>query len=108
LSTLALAACLAATGARAGDAPEPQSGDARCRSLGVGFLAVPGSDACVRFSGYVAAGADTTPRGAAGPLQAPVAPGMSAGAGVALDAQTNTPMGPLRTYIQVNRPGFGP
>jgi hypothetical protein len=110
LPIAALAACLAATGACAGDAPAPLRGDAHCQSLGDGFLAVPGSDACVRFSGYVAAGAgfDTTPRGARAPLQAPLAPVMRARAGVAFDSSMDTPMGPVRTYIEVGRPRFAP
>ena len=110
LSMAALAACLVATGARGGDAPAPLSADARCNALGDGFLAVPGSGACVRFSGYVAAGAgfDATPRRAPGPLQAPLPPVMDPGAGAAFDAEMDTPMGPAGAHIEVGHSRFGP
>jgi hypothetical protein len=109
-STVTLATCLAATAARAGDAPAPLREDARCQSFGDGFLAVPGSDACVRFSGYVAAGAgfNAGSRGAPGSLQAPVAPIMGTDAGAAFETQTDTPMGPVHTYVEVGRPRFAP
>jgi Porin subfamily len=112
LSTLSLAACLAASGVRAADAAAPLRDNGRCRSLGEGFLAVPGSDACVRFSGYVDAGADfdSPPRAApaSGPLQAPAAPVLRAGAGAAFDARMDTPMGPARAYLELGRPGLDP
>jgi hypothetical protein len=108
LSMAALAACMAATNARAGDAPAPLSADAHCDALGDGFLAVPGSGACVRFSGYVAAGAgfETTPHRAPGQLSAPGAP--LAGAGAAFDAEVDTPMGPLRSYLEVSHSRAAP
>jgi porin-like protein len=118
LSTLSLAACLSAecltaTSAQAGDAPVAQN-DTRCRAQGEGFIAAPGSDVCVRFSGYVAAGAEyepqSRPNAAPGPLQAPLPPVMQTNVGASLDARTDTAMGPLRAYIQVGRspPGANP
>lgn len=109
LSTLSLAAWLAAAGARAGEAAPTTGDDARCAAEGEGFVAAPGSSACVRFSGYIAAGAgfETAPR-PPGAFQASAPPVVRAEAGVAFDGRMNTPMGPLRAYIEVHRPGFSP
>ena len=38
--------------------PAKTPDNAHCRALGEGFFAVSGSDACIRISGYVAAGAE--------------------------------------------------
>jgi hypothetical protein len=107
VSTLSLAACLAASGVRAADADAPLREDGRCHALGAEFLAVPGSNACVRFSGYVSAGAgfDAPARGAPASslLQGP-----RTRAGAAFDARMNTPMGPARAYIELGRPGLEP
>jgi hypothetical protein len=112
LSTLSLAACLAASGARAADAAAPLRDNSRCSALGEGFFAVPGSDACVHFSGYVDAGAgfESPARGApaSGPLQAPTAPVLHAGVSAAFDGRMDTPVGPARAYIELGRPGVDP
>src|ERR1700678_2833285 len=46
----------------AGDAVAPNApptpGQARCNAMGEGFYAIAGSNACIKISGYVAAGAD--------------------------------------------------
>ena len=74
-ATFSLAACLAAADVRAGDSAAPIApSDARCRSHGEGFIGVAGSDACIRISGYVDAGADfsASRSGRDAPLLAPV------------------------------------
>jgi hypothetical protein len=110
-ATFSLAACLAATGVRAGDSPSPLApADARCRSHGDGFVGVAGTDACVRISGYVDAGADfSTSRGAHdAPLLAPISPTSRTDAAAALDTRFDTSTGPARVYIEIGRPRFTP
>jgi len=110
-ATLSLAACLAATEVRAGDAAAPiATSDARCRSHGEGFFGVAGSDACIRISGYINAGADfSSPRsGRAAPLLAPANPGQKLGAAAALDTRFDTSAGPANVYIEIGRPRFAP
>ena len=110
-ATVSLAACLAGAEVRAGNPAAPIApSDARCRSQGDGFFGVPGSDACIRISGYVDAGADfSTPRGGrAAPLQPPTNPALRTGAGAALDTRFDTPAGPGRIYIDIGRPRFTP
>jgi hypothetical protein len=103
-------------GALAGDAapPKPAAGDdLHCSALGEGFFPVAGSSACIRISGYVAAGADLG--GALHPVAhggAPFEPSSTStlrtGAGAAADARFDTPMGPGRIYVQVGHENFGP
>jgi hypothetical protein len=101
-------ACLATAGARAGDSPSPIApSTARCHSYGEGYFGVRGSDACIRISGYVAAGADfSTSRGGRDTLLSN--PGMTTGVAAALDSRFDTPAGPARVYIQVGRSRFAP
>ena len=101
-------ACLATADARAGDSPSPIApSSARCHSYGEGFFGVAGSDACIRISGYVDAGADfSTSRGGRDALQAN--PGLTTGAAAALDTRFDTAAGPARVYIQVGRSRFAP
>jgi hypothetical protein len=111
VATFSLAACLAAAEARAGDSAAPLApSDARCRSHGDGFIGVTGSDACIRISGYVDAGADFSASrgGRDAPLLAPANPALKTGAAAALDTRFDTPMGPGRVYIEVGRPRFAP
>jgi len=110
-ATVSVVACLAAAEVRAGDPAAPIApSDTRCRSHGDGFFGVAGSDACIRISGYVGAGADfSTPRvGRAAPLQPPTNPVLRTGAGAALDTRFDTPAGPGRIYIDIGRPRFTP
>jgi hypothetical protein len=110
-AAFSLAACLAAAKVGAGEtaAPIAPSG-ARCRSYGEGFIGVAGSDACIRISGYVDAGADFSASrgGRAGPLLAPANPAATVGAAAALDTRFDTSMGPGRVYIEMGRPRFAP
>lgn len=106
-AAFSLAACLAAAEVRAGDSAAPIApSDARCHSYGEGFIGVAGSDACIRISGYVDAGADFSASrgGRAAPLLAPA----KTGAAAALDTRFDTPTGPGRVYIEIGRPRFAP
>ena len=110
-AAFSLAACLAAAEVRAGDSAAPIApSDARCRSYGEGFFGVAGSDACIRISGYVDAGADFSASrgGRAAPLPAPANPAAKIGAAAALDTRFDTPTGPGRVYIEIGRPRFAP
>ncbi|MGD0764299.1 MAG: porin [Roseiarcus sp.] len=116
LSVCALGASLVAGSACAGDASAPKSppaspNDARCRALGQGFFAVSGSDACIRISGYVAAGADfggglRSVSHDPAPFAAGAATMLGTRTGVSADARFDTPMGPGRLYIQVGRDNY--
>lgn len=116
LSVWALGASLVAGSAVAGDASAPKSppvspNDARCRALGEGFFAVSGSDACIRISGYVAAGADfggglRSVSHDPAPFAAGAATTLGTRAGVSADARFDSPMGPGRLYIQVGRDNY--
>jgi hypothetical protein len=110
-AAFSLAACLAAAEVRAGDSAAPIApSNARCRSHGDGFIGVAGSDACIRISGYIDAGADfsTSRGGRDAPLLAPANPALRTGAAAALDSRFDTSMGPARVYIEIGRPRFGP
>jgi hypothetical protein len=110
-ATFCLAAFLAAAEARAGDSAMPVApADARCHSLGDGFVGVSGSDACIRISGYVDAGADFSASrgGRVAPLLAPTNPVLGTGAAAALDTRFDTSTGPGRVYIEIGRPRFAP
>jgi hypothetical protein len=119
LAAFVLAGGLFAGAAYAGESPAPvpqpakSPDDARCSALGHGFFAVSGSDACIRISGYVAAGADfggalpSAGRGAA-PFGATTGAVMRTRAGASLDARFDTPMGPGRIYVDGGHERFGP
>lgn len=118
LSLGAVAAIVVAGGALAGDSsmtkqPAATPDDARCSAMGQGFFAVSGSDACIRISGYVAAGAEfggawrPAWRNSA-PFDAASTPALGTRVGVSADARFDTPMGPGRLYIQMGRDAFAP
>jgi hypothetical protein len=110
-ATVSLAACLAAAQAPAGDSAAPIApSDARCRSHGDGFIGVAGSDACIRISGYIDAGADfsTSRGGRDATLLAPANPALRTDAAAALDSRFDTSTGPARVYIEIGRPRFAP
>ncbi len=112
----AVAACLVAGSALAGDPltvgrPAAAASAARCSALGEGFFAVSGSSACIKISGYVAAGAvfgGVLPASARnfGPFGAAPAAPLRTRSGVSADARFDTPMGPGRLYIQLGRDGL--
>ena len=114
----ALVGGLFAGPAVAGDGltPEPPlktPDDGHCKALGEGFFQVSGSDACIRISGYVAAGADfgggSAPAWHAAPrFDSSSAAVMRTGGGVSLDARFDTPMGPGRIYVDSGYNHFGP
>ncbi len=113
----AAAASVVAGIAFAGDlaTPAPPAAtptDARCGALGEGFFAVSGSDACIRISGYIAAGAEFGGLRAvsrnSGLFDAAPTSAQRTRAGVSADARLDTPMGPGRLYIQVGRDNFQP
>lgn len=108
-ATFSLAACLAAADARAGDSAAPIApSNARCRSNGEGFFDVAGSDACIRISGYIDAGANfSTSRGGRDALLL-ANPGLRTGGATALDTRLNTSAGPARVYIEIGRPRIAP
>ena len=116
LSLCAVAASLVAGAAFAGDSfmpkqPEMKPNDARCSAQGDGFFAVSGSDACIRISGYVAAGADfggglRSVSHDPAPFAAGAATMLGTRTGVSADARFDTPMGPGRLYIQVGRDNY--
>src|ERR1700677_3737426 len=82
----------------AGDAVAPNApptpGQARCNAIGEGFYAVAGSNAFIKISGYVAAGADFVEPGAK------VAPrpngGLTSQTAVSAEVRLDTPLGPGR------------
>jgi hypothetical protein len=114
---LFILASIALSGAAlAGDdaPPKPPTGDGlRCSALGEGFFPVAGSNACIRISGYVAAGADFggglhSATHSAAPFESGATSTLRTGTGVAADARFDTPMGPGRIYVQVGHENFGP
>ena len=108
-ATISLLACLAALEARAGDSAAPISpSNARCHSQGEGFFGVAGSDACIRISGYIDAGADFSTSRSGRDATLLANPGMRTGAAAALDTRFDTPAGPARVYIEIGRPRFAP
>jgi hypothetical protein len=114
---LFILASIALSGAAlAGDvaALKPPTGDdLRCSALGEGFFPVAGSNACIRISGYVAAGADIggglhPVAHNAAPFEPAATSTLRTATGVAADARFDTPMGPGRIYVQVGHENFGP
>jgi hypothetical protein len=118
LSLCALGGCLLAGTASAGDSSPPNPpaatpNNARCSALGEGFFAVSGSDACIRISGYVAAGAEfggglRYASHNSAPFDAAPTSALRTRTGVSADARFDTPMGPGRLYIQVGHDNFQP
>lgn len=92
--------------------PAATPNDVRCGALGEGFFSVSGSDACIRISGYVAAGAEFGGLRAvsqnSGPFAAAPTTALRTRTAVSADARFDTPMGPGRLYIQAGRDNFQP
>jgi hypothetical protein len=94
----------------AGDAVAPNApptpDQARCNAIGEGFYAIAGSNACIKISGYVAAGADFVEPGAK------VAPrpdgGLTSQTAVSADVRLDTPLGPGRLYVQIGHGAYRP
>lgn len=115
VAACALAGGLVAGPACAGDlAPEPVKtpNDAHCSALGEGFFAVSGSDACIRISGYVAAGTEfgggLRPARAPAPFDGNATSAVHTYTGVSVDAQFDTPMGPGIIHVDGGRGNFVP
>ena len=98
-------------GAVAGDlfssaqAAKPRAA-ARCLAVGEGFFPVAGSDACVRISGHISAGAGFgtgAARGDSSSLVFDQSPpnGVGSAAAAAGDFRFDTPNGPGRIYVDV-------
>ncbi len=108
--------CLASSAAFAQDSYLPKveaiaPDQAQCNALGEGFFAVKGSNACVRISGYVAAGAGfvSPVRGeAAGPFAAGVRSFSGSEGAVGVDSRFDTPLGPGRLYVEFGGQRFQP
>ncbi|MGD0642909.1 MAG: hypothetical protein ABSC22_19380 [Roseiarcus sp.] len=113
LPLCATVACLVAGSAFAGDPltsqrPIAAPNGAHCGAIGEGYFAVAGSNACVKISGYVAAGGDFggVLRAAShdsGPFGAAPASALGTRTGVSADARFDTPVGPGRLYLQMGR-----
>jgi len=122
------AALVAVSGARAADAvmapePEPVEYVRVCDAYGAGFFYIPGTETCLKLSGYVwyqigANGFDEA-RGVVGQETAPTAGGIggdgwwkSVRARLNVDARSETEWGTLRSYIRLqgtwNGVGDGP
>jgi hypothetical protein len=67
-----------------------------CPSRGAGFIAVPGSDTCLRVSGRVAGEVAATRRGSSAPLGTPSAIGH-----LSIDTRTATEAGPVRAFVRM-------
>jgi hypothetical protein len=96
----------------AGDAfapvPQPALDQALCDALGDGFVAVKGSNACIKINGYVSAGTDISVGGIeSGQVSGPFATKSSAGIethpSVNAKVQYVAPLGPGRLYVEVGR-----
>ena len=111
LSVGLIVASLAAPSTFAGDAPQfGQSAkkpvDAHCAALGEGFFAVAGSNACVRITGRISAGAGFAGPGPARALDSHIggaASGFDAQAAVSGDIRFDTEAGPARIYVGVKK-----
>ena len=97
----------------AGDAvanAPPTPGQARCNAMGDGFYAIAGSNACIKISGYVAAGADfaaPTPK-AVGVFTPRPNGGLTSETAVSADVRLDTPLGPGRLYVQIGHDAYRP
>ncbi|MQT13246.1 porin [Segnochrobactrum spirostomi] len=122
---LGMAGMVAATGAYAADlpaapaAPEPVDYVRVCDAFGTGFFYIPGTETCMKISGYVQAEYDVgITNGSAGSLTGSGWGGSSASgnwsdrdsntyrfrtrANIRFDTRTNTEFGLLRTYTEMN------
>ena len=113
LGVIAFAIASANCAAFAGDAfaPTPPSPDqARCDAIGEGFYAVKGSNACIKISGYVAAGADFAAPGAkaTGAFAPRPDGGLNSQTAVSADVRVDTPLGPGRLYVQFGHDSYRP
>jgi hypothetical protein len=98
----------------AGDAVAPNAsptpGQARCNAIGEGFYAIAGSNACIKISGYVAAGADFVEPGAK--VSGVFAPrpngGLTSQTAVSAEVHLDTPLGPGRLYVQIGHDAYRP
>ena len=107
-----LAWLASAVSGQAGDSYAPKAqpltaDQAHCQTLGPGYFAVRGSSACLRISGYVAAGAGFIAPGrvaapASGPFAAHAHGYAGAETGLAAEAQFETDMGPARIYVGID------
>jgi hypothetical protein len=82
--------------------------DTHCAALGEGFFPVNGSNACIRISGHISAGAGfATGSESAGSFHPRIggAPANGFGAETAAtgDLRFDTPAGPARVYIDVRK-----
>jgi hypothetical protein len=82
--------------------------DGRCAALGEGFFAVAGSTACVQISGHISAGANFGSGSVSRPYSNSHFAGPSANKfdgemAVSGDLRFETPMGPGRVYIDVQK-----
>lgn len=89
--------------------PAKQASDARCGALGQGFLSATGADACIRISGYVAAGGEISGGLRGGPAPFGSIPGAAirARAGAA-EARFDAPIGPGRISVDFGRDNLSP
>jgi hypothetical protein len=97
----------------AGDAVAPNApptpGQARCNAIGEGFYAITGSTACIKISGYVAAGADFVELGAKSGGFAPRPNGgLTSQTAVGAEVRVDTPLGPGRLYVQIGHDAYHP
>ena len=86
----------------------PTPDQARCNAIGEGFYAVKGSDACVKISGYVAAGADFAAPGAkdSGAFAPRPTGDLNSQTAVSADMRLDTPLGPERLYVQIGHDAY--
>jgi hypothetical protein len=86
----------------------PTPDQARCNAIGEGFFTVKGSSACIRISGYVAAGADFVASGAKG--SGAFAPrstgGLNSQTAISAEMLLDTPLGPGRLYVQIGHDAY--
>jgi hypothetical protein len=112
-SLSATAACLVAGSALAGDAldgkpPMAAAINSRCNARGDGSFALAGSSACVKISGYVAAGADFGDVAPAAPRNSnlldvtPPEPVRTL-SGISAEARFEPPMAPTPVYVPLGR-----
>jgi len=111
-SSVLILVCLAAHAAHGGDAQPGQQGrpliDNHCAVLGEGFFAVAGSNACIRISGRISAGAGFAEGGSSATAFGPRLAGASAGrfdvqTAASGDLRFDTEPGAARVYVRVTR-----
>jgi hypothetical protein len=100
---------VAIAGGLAPNAP-PTAGQARCNAIGEGFYAIVGSNACVKISGYIAAGADfVAPSAKTSGVFAPrPTGGLTSQTAVSAEVRVDTPLGPGRLYVQLGHDAYRP